>query len=130
SVLPADRRTLWNPGVTYAGGGIPARTDVCASLRPSGGDDTQAIQAALDGCGREQVVQLSAGTFNVTGDGLNFRTSHVTLRGAGSGTPGTGEGGTRLVKADYETNPNSALIYLGHDAGKFASSTRLAADGV
>lgn len=129
-VVPADRRTTWNPGVTYGGGGIPNRTRVCASLSPGGGDDTPAIQAALDACPADQVVQLSAGTFNVNGEGLNLKKSGVTLRGAGPATPGTGAGGTRLIKADRETNQSSAVLYIGNNASQFASSTDLAADAV
>ena len=71
-VIPADRRTVWNPGLS-AVGGIPHRTTIYRTLSPSGGDDTAAIQTALDGCPANQVVKLNAGTFKITGDGLNFR---------------------------------------------------------
>jgi hypothetical protein len=80
--FPADRVTHWQPGVT-GNGGIPARTTTCASLSPSGGDDTAAIQAALDACPADQVVQLSAGTFLISDQGLAITHSHITLRGAG-----------------------------------------------
>src|SRR6185369_13425908 len=56
--LPSDRTTLWQPGVTY-NGGIPNRTTICATLSPSGGDDTAAIQKALDACPDGQVVFLN-----------------------------------------------------------------------
>lgn len=129
-VIPADRRTLWNPGVTYGGGGIPDRRQVCAELSPSGGDDTARIQQALDSCPAEQVVRLSAGTFQITGDGLSLRTSHITLRGVGSGEPGTGAGGTRLVKADRAENAGAAVLYVGDNPSQFASSTDLAQDAL
>lgn len=135
-VLPADRRTEWNPGVTYGGGGIPQRTTTCAELTPSGGDDTTAIQGALDSCPPGQVVQLSAGTFVVTGKGLSVQRPEITLRGAGSGAPGTGEGGTRLVKADREAERLFALIYVGRGGPDLrnpdypAPSLDLAADAV
>ena len=120
--------TTWNPGVSYGGGGIPDRTAVCHTLSPSGGDDTGAIQSALDDCPPDHVVQLEAGTFEINGPGLALTTSHVTLRGAGSGTPGSGEGGTRLVKADRKTNRNAAVLYVDANASQFASSTDLASD--
>ena len=80
--LPPDRQTTWQPGVTY-NGGIPDRTTICATLSPSGGDDTKAIQAKLDACPDEQVVKLAAGTFKVSGGGLEITRSNITLRGAG-----------------------------------------------
>ncbi len=129
-VLPPDRRTTWKPGVTYAGGGIPARTQVCQTLSPSGRDDTPAIQKALDSCPADQTVQLSAGTFKIYKDGLSLRRSGVTLRGAGSGAPGSGKGGTRLVKVDRQTERNHAILYVGNSPNDFASSTDLAADAV
>ncbi|BCB89468.1 hypothetical protein Psuf_067810 [Phytohabitans suffuscus] len=128
--MPADRRTVWNPGVTYGGGGIPDRQQPCAQLTPSGGDDTAAIQDAVDACGQDQVVLLAAGTFRVTGEGLHIARSGITLRGAGSGAPGSGEGGTRLVKADRAQNTSSAVLYIGHNPSDFASSTDLAADAL
>src|SRR5258706_11363181 len=56
-IIPSNRTTLWQPGVTY-NGGIPNRTTIYKTLSPSGGDDTVAIQAALDSCPANQVVQL------------------------------------------------------------------------
>jgi hypothetical protein len=120
--LPADRATEWRPGVTYGGGGIPARPDVCATVSPSGGDDTAAIQAAIDGCPENQVVQLTAGDFVISGDGLALNRSNLTLRGAGPTE-------TRLSKTDENGFP---VILIGNrwSADKFLSATYpLAADG-
>lgn len=127
-LIPEDRRTLWNPGVTYAGGGIPERSTICATLSPNGDDDTGAIQDALNDCPEDQVVQLEAGTFRIAGDGLFFNRSYVTLRGSGTGDPGSGEGGTRLVKVDREENHGSAVLYLGPSPGSFTGITDLAED--
>jgi len=82
SIIPADRNFPWNPGM-MSKGGIPSRTTVCATLSPSGGNDTTAIQAALDSCPANQVVMLNAGTFTVN----NYLLIHssITLRGAGAG---------------------------------------------
>jgi hypothetical protein len=127
-VVPADRRTTWHPGVSYAGRGIPERDTVCATLSPGGGDDAPAIQEALDTCPAGQVVQLTAGTFEIHFPGLDMTRSEMTLRGAGPGEPGTGTGGTRLVKPDPAEA--SAVIYVGTHPGLFASSTDLAADAL
>jgi hypothetical protein len=80
----------------YHGGGValPAVPAV-QTLKPSGGDDTAAIQAALDavaamplkGSFRGAVV-LAPGTFLLDGS-LGIRASGVVLRGAGSGAGGT-----------------------------------------
>ena len=93
-IIPADRRTTWNPGLN-AVGGIPNRTMTYVTLSPLGGslDDTMVIQRALDTCPRGQVVKLSPGTFNINGKGLYFRRSECTLRGSGTGALGSGDGG-------------------------------------
>ena len=130
-IIPADRRTTWNPGLN-AVGGIPNRTKIYLTLSPRGGslDDTAAIQRALDTCPRGQVVKLSPGTFNINGGGLHFRRSDCTLRGSGTGALGSGDGGTRLIKADRDTNPNFAVLYVGNNPGQFSSSINLAADAI
>jgi hypothetical protein len=96
--LPPERSTTWQPGVTY-NGGIPDRTTVCATLSPLGGgaSDTEQIQAALDTCPDDQVVQLAAGTFQIGADvngGIFIERSHVTLRGT---VDADGEPATTLV---------------------------------
>jgi hypothetical protein len=128
-LIPPERRTTWNPGLN-AVGGIPQRTTIYRTISPSGGDDTAAIRTALDNCPTNQVVKLAAGTFNITGNGLEFLTSNCTLRGSGTGTPGSGAGGTRLVKADRSTNLNYGVIYMGNRPDLIASSTNLASDAV
>src|ERR1700730_17664184 len=82
SIIPPDRDFAWNPGM-MSKGGIPNRTTVCATLSPSGGDDSAAIQAQLDSCPSEQVVMLNPGTFIVN----NYLLIHtpITLRGSGAG---------------------------------------------
>ena len=81
----------------YHGGGvalptIPAR----ATVSPSGGDDTAAIQSAIDavaalepdGRGFRGSVLLSPGTFNVSAT-LRITVSGVVLTGSGSGSSGS-----------------------------------------
>jgi hypothetical protein len=130
-IIPADRRTTWNPGLN-AVGGIPNRTMIYVTLSPRGGslDDTVAIERALDTCPHGHVVKLSPGTFNINGGGLHFRRSDCTLRGSGTGALGSGDGGTRLIKVDRDTNRNSAVLYVESSAGESGSSINLAADAI
>jgi hypothetical protein len=96
SSISADRTTTWNPGIlsdtTSAALGpdrLPIRNTVCATLSPSGADDTNQIQTALNksSC-HNQVVTLKPGTFHIS------RTltipSFVVLRGSGSQGGATG----------------------------------------
>jgi hypothetical protein len=118
-IVPADRLVAWNPGLR-ALGGIPARTRICATLTPSGGDDTKAIQSAIDRCPLEQVVQLGSGTFKITGQGLAIARSNVTLRGSGPSS-------TRLVKAKGTSYP---VVIIGHRWPKYIDPMPLAADAL
>lgn len=61
-------------------GGIPPRTQICASLKPSATVDQ--INAALAACPNGQTVYLAAGTYAIAGT-LRIP-SNVTLRGAGA----------------------------------------------
>jgi len=84
--LPAERTTAWKPGVTL-NGGIPERTNVCATLDAAkfgngARNASSAIQAAIDACPDGQVVSLSAGTFLV--NDLVLVHKGITLRGAGA----------------------------------------------
>ena len=110
-VIPAARRTAWDPGILSDGqlglplgaDGIPQRTKVCATLSP-GAD----IQAAINACPAGQVVQLNAGTFTVSS--TITLTKGVVLRGAGyQGAPT----GTTIVKTGGGT---VLAIGTGHDS--------------
>jgi len=89
--------TNWNPGILadvptgnpLGPDGLPVRTTICASVPAQGGDATQAIQNALNGCtGKNQVVALAAGTYKISAT-IDVP-SGVVLRGAGSdATTGT-----------------------------------------
>lgn len=78
-IIATDRATDWS-GVGVSGG-IPARTQVCATLNP--GATAAQINSAIAACPDNQVVLLTAGTYTLSG-GLVFRKSRVTLRGAGA----------------------------------------------
>src|SRR5882724_6706384 len=81
----------------YQGGGVqlPSAT-VQAILAPSGSDDTQPIQSAINAVsalplgpdGFRGTVQLAAGTFNVSST-INISASGIILHGSGSGDGGT-----------------------------------------
>src|SRR5262249_684721 len=81
----------------YMGGGVSLpNLPVQRNISPSGGDDTPAIQAAInavatlapDANGFRGAVLLGPGTFNISST-LNIITSGVVLRGSGSGSGGT-----------------------------------------
>jgi hypothetical protein len=81
----------------YGGGGVPLPSvPVRVTLAPSGGDDTAAIQSAIDAVsampldskGFRGAVALAAGTFSVSRT-LHVSASGVVLHGNGSGAGGT-----------------------------------------
>jgi len=115
-VIPADRVTTWNPGLN-AVGGIPTRTTIYRTLAPSGGDDTAAIQNALDTCPANQVVQLGDGTFQLSGNGLSITRSKVVLRGNGPGR-------TLLFK----NGSGMPVIIIGQRWYKYTQPVALTAD--
>ena len=83
-LLPAERATIWNPGLA-AKGGIPERQNVCAHVKPlgPGRDDTARIQGAINICPFNQVVELAEGTFLINGGHFVLLNKGITLRGAG-----------------------------------------------
>jgi hypothetical protein len=112
--LPASRLSTWRPGVTY-NGGISASRTVYTTLGPSGGDDTAAIQSALDACPANQVVKLAAGTFRISGSGV-FPKSNTTLRGSGPGV-------TTLLA--FGNNP---IVVVGQLYFRYGSQVNLLTD--
>jgi hypothetical protein len=120
-LLPAERRTTWNPGIP---GGIPARTTVCASLGAdsfgNGSRDAAGhIQAAIAACPVGQVVRLSAGVFRV--DRTIFIGKGVVLRGAGPTA-------TQLrMTSGYTGGP---IVLIGVQYPAIASSTNLTSNAV
>lgn len=94
--LPAGDRILDFSHAGYGGGGVAIPTaPVVATVSPSGVDDTDAIQGAIDGvsarplsAGLRGAVLLQAGRYTVTRT-LRITASGVVLRGSGSGPGGT-----------------------------------------
>jgi Pectate lyase superfamily protein len=127
-VLPDARLIDWSQsGIP---GGIPVRTVVCSSM--AAGASTAAIQAALNACPANQVVQLAAGTYNITG-GLTIP-SNVVLRGAGPkatilNAMGSASGFIRFGTGATPVISNSTAITAGSTA-KSASLTLASASGV
>ena len=94
--LATGERLLDFSGAGYMGGGVAIPTvPVAQTVKPSGADDTTAIQSAIDAVaklpatsGIRGAVLLAAGTFQLSGS-LTVTTSGVVLRGSGSGAGGT-----------------------------------------
>ena len=86
-------------------GGIPQRTNVCATLNP--GATAAQINAAIMACPDGQVVSLTAGNYAISDDGIVMK-SGVTLRGAGADK-------TLLVftKTNYCSNLSAAICFSG-----------------
>jgi hypothetical protein len=80
--LPSSRSVTWqgNVGVLHD---IPLRKSVGATLAPSGGDDSAAIQKAINRCPAGEVVLLKPGTFTISSP-ITVK-SGITVRGAGMG---------------------------------------------
>lgn len=120
-ILPPERSTLWNPGIP---GGIPDRTNVCATVTASSFDNgskdaTAGIQSALDGCAPGRVVQLSAGIFRISSGPIRL-TKGITLRGAGPTQT--------LLKAPDGTN--QAVVVIGRQWLHPGASTNLTANAI
>jgi hypothetical protein len=109
-LLDPSSTTTWNPGIlkdktgaALGPDGLPVRTQSCATVPAQGGDATSAIQNALDGCkGKDQVVLLAAGTYNVSA--TIQVPSGVILRGMGSDVAS----GTVIA-----STPGGAVIAIG-----------------
>jgi hypothetical protein len=85
--LPASRtpggRGSWS-GVAGVPGGVPNRTTIYTTL--AAGASLSTAQSAINSCPSNQVVQLSAGSYNWSSGTLYIYNNGVTLRGAGTST--------------------------------------------
>jgi hypothetical protein len=80
-IIPSGRLITYE-GYVGVDGDIPTRETIYATIETaSQGDDTSAIQTALNNCPSGQVVKLGAGTFT-TSSALTVK-SNTTLRGSG-----------------------------------------------
>jgi hypothetical protein len=101
--------TLCELPAAAVGAAATSRTSAVFGVAPSGGDDTQSLQAALDAAsaaGPGAVIQLTRGVFRVGRPlvGLNL---DVTIRGAGMGR-------TQVI-ADGGVNPDGLFQLLPDD---------------
>lgn len=93
---PAGDRVMDFSYAGYGGGGVALpNVPVVVTVTPSGRDDTNAIQAAINQVsamplirGFRGAVQLAPGSFS-TSSALHILASGVVLRGSGSGSNGT-----------------------------------------
>ena len=108
--VPASRRIDW----TSAGvpGGIPNRTNICATFNPGAAATT--INNAIASCSASGggVVYLNAGTYNVTD--INVYDDNVTLRGAGADK--TVLQGCNIVNLGNGFNTSSGISIVGGGA--------------
>jgi hypothetical protein len=145
-IIPANRTTLWRPGVTYntipgaSSPGIPTNRPTYKTLSPLGGgqDDTPQILAAMMVCPPGQAVQLTAGVFNIK-TAIWFRPNNsgqITLRGVGPGQAlSSGKGGTFVADPTatqlYCTcDPGSCFIVNGYNPVSNVTAYNLATDAV
>lgn len=133
TLLTADRRTMWSPGMMTVGG-IPARSTVCARVDAStygnGSVDSSArIQEAINLCPTGQVVQLSPGTFLANNYLIIPR--GITLRGAGAGvTILRKTNGAKMNQAvSPDVQPNIIIGPSRWVGPNSATSQNLTADG-
>jgi hypothetical protein len=80
-IIPTSRLIDWS--LAGAKNDWTQRSSICATLSPSGGNDTTQIVSALNSCPAGQVVKLNAGTFRIS-TGIQWPKSGISLRGSGS----------------------------------------------
>lgn len=115
-----DVRTNW----ALAGTTIPTRTTVCSTVSPSGltspgsGDDYHLITTAEAACPANEVVQLSAGVFNIfSTESLKLNKSNITLRGTGTCTSaGGGEPPVAYCPTEIRVYDGMLQTYAGNGA--------------
>jgi hypothetical protein len=117
--VPADRSVTWQGNVGVKGD-IPYRSTIYKTLSPSGGDDSSAIQTAINNCPSGSVVQLGAGTFKLA-TAITMKAG-ITVRGAGmgktvlqgqSGMTGNYMVGFKGANASYNLSNSPSINVIG-----------------
>jgi PKD repeat protein len=80
AILPADRQFQWQGNVGVEGG-IPNSSNMVVYTTVPAGASVATINSAIAACPSNQVVQLAAGTYNLSG--IISMNTGVVLRGAG-----------------------------------------------
>ena len=124
TIIPSERKTVWNPGLNTVGG-IKHRTTVCAHVSASKyGNGSQnasiGIQRAINTCPIGQVVKLSAGQFKISKTIIVNK--GITVRGEGPAL-------TKL-KMPTETESRGGVILIGTLWPKLFQPVNLVRDGI
>ncbi len=157
AIIPADRLTVYQPGVTYnkipavgaagniapsdytqSGYGIPNRTTIFTTLSPLGPlssnlDDGPQINSAWINCPPGQVVQLTAGVFNIKTNlrylpvaGRGFTGGgDVTLRGVGPGAALNFGTSPVLGPGTFTADPTATQLYYGNTTNGFGPAVAM-----
>ena len=132
-IIPADRATVWNPGIP---GGIPGDGDATRpatvwlpsgnpyagySVNPALGNGstnaTSAINSAITSAGSvasasaRKIVLLAPGTYKISGT-ISLRRSNVTLRGSGQ----------RSTIINRPSPSGEAAIWMGNAVGDYSTT--------
>jgi hypothetical protein len=144
AILPpaSNASANWRSAGMLSVGGIPTRTETCATVSPlgDGQNDTADIQNAIDSCPLGQVVMLAAGDFTISEGSYVLVNKGITLRGAGAGSTiltrtggavlGTYIGGSdpspMIIVGPEEYNNTQTAIAFTADGSNGASSVQLA----
>ncbi len=124
-IIPSGRRITWQGNVGVANG-IPSRTTIYTTI-PAGAT-LATVQAVLNSCPANQVVQLSAGSYNFNGVLFWQRTNNgVVLRGAGPGqTTITFTSGYIYMLNVFSTTALGTSVNLSADAIQGSNSLTVA----
>jgi hypothetical protein len=132
SLLTPSRNATanWQRAGLLSIGGIPTRTTQCGpTLSPSGGDDTSAMQAAINACPVGQVVVLGAGTFLESWHGTTVHINKsITVRGQGGGVTSVHSPNGAVLNNDNNGTHVSTIFQIGGSAS-VTTVANLTADG-
>jgi hypothetical protein len=115
-IITPERRTTWQ-GYVGIPGGIPDSSAMTVYTTVPAGASLATVQAAINACPNEQVVQLSAGAYSFA-DFLNIDRSNCVLRGAGMDATTitfTAFGGELRIRGVPFTSANETALSVDAD---------------